>query len=58
MLYFLILPLLIIITGIRCKKLAGSIKEKNTSKIKAELVFLLLTFFVITITIAAIELKN
>ncbi len=58
MLYFTVLPIVILSLSFRVQKLAVSVNEKDTDKIKSELFFLLLTLIIIAIIAYVIELKS
>lgn len=58
MMYVAILPIVILSLSSRFQKLAVSVKEKASKKIKAELFFLLLMLIIIAIMMYVIELKS
>jgi uncharacterized metal-binding protein len=57
MMYFVILPIVVLSVSFRFQKLAVSVNEKDTEKIKAELFFLLVTLIIIATMVYVIDLK-
>lgn len=55
--YFVILPIVVLSVSFRFQKLAVSVNEKDTEKIKAELFFLLVTLIIIATMVYVIDLK-
>lgn len=56
LLYILLLPLCVVVLYKKLALVAASVRERNTSRLKAELFFLVLTIAVMAGMVAAIEL--
>ena len=54
-LYFLLIPAFLFVLYKRIKEIIGSVRERNHSKLKADIFFLMLTIIVITTMVLANE---